>query len=86
MLHQFDEGRASRAGGRGTHSITRRPPARPSHEHTTATLWDAPRTLPEPARRMDAVVFDAYGWPRDLTDEQLLERLLALNRERAGVP
>jgi len=35
---------------------------------------------------MDAAVFDAYGWPRDLTDEQLLERLLALNWERAGVP
>jgi hypothetical protein len=25
----------------------------------------------------------AYGWPADLTDEQILERLLALNLERA---
>lgn len=32
---------------------------------------------------LDAAVFDAYGWPRDLTDEQILERLVALNRERA---
>jgi hypothetical protein len=32
---------------------------------------------------LDAVVFDAYGWPHDLTDEQILERLVALNRERA---
>ncbi len=31
---------------------------------------------------LDAAVFDAYGWPRDLTDEQLLERLVALNAER----
>jgi hypothetical protein len=26
----------------------------------------------------------AYGWPVDLSDEQLLERLLALNLERAA--
>ena len=32
---------------------------------------------------LDAAVFDAYGWPRDLTDEQLLEKLVALNHERA---
>jgi hypothetical protein len=29
-------------------------------------------------------VFAAYGWPVDLTDEELLERLLDLNLERAG--
>jgi len=28
-------------------------------------------------------VLDAYGWPHDLADEQILERLLALNLERA---
>jgi hypothetical protein len=32
---------------------------------------------------LDAVVFDAYGWPHDLTDGQILERLVALNAERA---
>ena len=32
---------------------------------------------------IDAATFDAYGWPRDLTDEEILERLVALNRERA---
>jgi len=26
----------------------------------------------------------AYGWPADLTDEQILEKLLALNLERAA--
>jgi hypothetical protein len=26
---------------------------------------------------------EAYGWPTDLTDEQILERLVALNAERA---
>ena len=32
---------------------------------------------------LDAAVFAAYGWPADLTDEQILERLVALNAERA---
>lgn len=32
---------------------------------------------------VDAAVLDAYGWPRDLTAEQVLERLVALNHERA---
>jgi hypothetical protein len=33
---------------------------------------------------LDAAVFDAYGWPHDLTGEQILERLVALNTERAA--
>jgi hypothetical protein len=32
---------------------------------------------------LDAAVFDAYGWPHELTDEEILERLVALNAERA---
>ena len=32
---------------------------------------------------LDAAVFDAYGWAYDLTDEEILERLVALNAERA---
>jgi type II restriction/modification system DNA methylase subunit YeeA len=35
-------------------------------------------------KKLDRAVFDAYGWPHDLTDEQILERLLALNLERAA--
>ena len=35
-------------------------------------------------RKLDAAVCDAYGWPHDLADEQVLERLLALNLERVG--
>ncbi|MEW4569725.1 DNA methyltransferase [Tautonia sp. JC769] len=33
---------------------------------------------------LDAAVFDAYGWPRDLADEDILRRLVDLNRERAA--
>lgn len=34
--------------------------------------------------QIDRATADAYGWPRDLTDEQILERLVALNAERAA--
>ena len=33
---------------------------------------------------LDAAVCDAYGWPVTLTDEEILERLVALNAERAA--
>ena len=39
--------------------------------------------LEELHRRIDACVADAYGWPQDLSDAEVLERLQALNRERA---
>ncbi|OGR32320.1 MAG: DNA methyltransferase [Desulfuromonadales bacterium GWC2_61_20] len=32
---------------------------------------------------LDAAVFAAYGWPATLTDAEILERVVALNRERA---
>ncbi len=32
---------------------------------------------------LDAAVFEAYGWPHTLTDDEILERLVALNHERA---
>lgn len=33
--------------------------------------------------QIDRATADAYGWPHDLTDEQILERLVGLNAERA---
>ena len=33
---------------------------------------------------LDAAVFAAYGWPSTLTDAEILERLVALNAERAA--
>ena len=35
-------------------------------------------------RTIEAAVADAYGWPADLPDAEMLERLLGLNLERAG--
>ncbi|HSZ57709.1 MAG TPA: hypothetical protein VK797_18750 [Tepidisphaeraceae bacterium] len=32
---------------------------------------------------LDAAVAEAYGWPADLGDEEILRRLVALNAQRA---
>ena len=34
-------------------------------------------------QELDVAVFDAYGWPHDLDDESILQRLVDLNAERA---
>lgn len=39
--------------------------------------------LKELHEQIDAATAQAYGWPADLADEQILERLVALNAERA---
>lgn len=33
--------------------------------------------------RIDTAVADAYGWPVDLTDEEILQKLVDLKQERA---
>jgi hypothetical protein len=35
-------------------------------------------------KKLDAAVCDAYDWPHDLSDEEILEKLLKLNLKRAG--
>ncbi|MGQ2907444.1 MAG: class I SAM-dependent DNA methyltransferase [Aliihoeflea sp.] len=39
--------------------------------------------LKELHETIDRLAAEAYGWPADLSDEQILERLVALNAERA---
>ena len=41
-----------------------------------------PAWLDHAHRTLDEAVAAAYGWPADLTEADLLRRLLALNRER----
>jgi hypothetical protein len=45
---------------------------------------ERPTWLDNAHRKLDEAVFAAYGWPADLTREEVLERLLALNQERAA--
>jgi len=53
-------------------------------QRTLTKLYnERPTWLDLAHRKLDAAVLDAYGWPHDLSDEDILTRLLALNLERA---
>ena len=52
-------------------------------KHTLTNLYnERPTWLDLAHKKLDNAVFDTYGWPHDLSEEQILERLLALNLER----
>jgi type II restriction/modification system DNA methylase subunit YeeA len=53
-------------------------------KRTLTNLYNArPTWLDLVHKRLDAAVFAAYGWQENLSDEQILENLLALNLQRA---
>ncbi len=55
-------------------------------KRTLTNLYNArPTWLANAHDALDRAVCDAYGWPHDLTDDDLLARLLALNAVRFGV-
>ncbi len=66
------------------------PPGLPEGELKKRTLTNLynqrPDWLQQAHARLDRAVFAAYGWPDGLSDEEILERLLALNRARAAPP
>ena len=54
-------------------------------KRTLTNLYNQrPTWLDQAHAALDAAVFAAYGWPADLDDTDILERLLALNLDRAG--
>ena len=58
---------------------------RENDTRTLTNLYNArPTWLDNAHRALDAAVSAAYGWPADLGDSEILERLLGLNLERAG--
>lgn len=52
------------------------------HRTLTNLYNDRPTWLTNAHEALDAAVFAAYGWPDDLSDEEILQRLLTLNLER----
>ncbi len=53
-------------------------------KRTLTNLYnERPAWLDLAHKKLDAAVAASYGWPADLTDEKILEKLLALNLERA---
>jgi type II restriction/modification system DNA methylase subunit YeeA len=54
-------------------------------KRTLTNLYNQrPTWLEQAHAALDAAVFVAYGWPADISDSEILERLLALNLERAA--
>ena len=54
-------------------------------KRTLTNLYnERPTWLALAHQKLDAAVFAAYGWDPAMSDEEILERLLALNLERAG--
>jgi len=59
-------------------------PAADLKKRTLTALYNQrPTWLALTHAKLDNAVFDAYGWPHDLSDDAILERLLALNLERS---
>jgi len=53
-------------------------------KRTLTNLYNArPTWLDLAHKRLDEAVFAAYGWKSDMSDEEILEKLLSLNLERA---
>jgi hypothetical protein len=58
-------------------------PELPTEKRTLTNLYNArPDWLDEAHRQLDAAVLDAYSWPHDIADDEILARLLALNLDR----
>ena len=54
-------------------------------ERTLTNLYNQrPRWLADAHDALDRAVASAYGWPEDISTEDALQRLLALNLERAA--
>jgi type II restriction/modification system DNA methylase subunit YeeA len=56
-------------------------------KRTLTNLYNEnPTWLQDAHRELDHAVFAAYGWPQNLTDQDILTRLLQLNTERSRPP
>ncbi len=56
----------------------------PKKRTLTDLYNERPTWLDLAHKKLDEAVFAAYGWESDLSDEEILEKLLALNLKRAG--
>ena len=53
-------------------------------KRTLTNLYnERPTWLDMAHKKLDAAVAAAYGWPGDMSDDEVLKRLLELNLERA---
>ena len=81
--HRWDRPRAH-TETRRLAQPARRQPGRAKKRTLTSLYNQRPTWLDLAHHKLDHAVLDACRWPHDLTDEQILDRLLALNLKRAG--
>jgi len=68
----------------GSSDLGEVPAGQRGSKRTLTNLYNArPTWLDLAHKRLDQAVFAAYGWKPDLSDDEILEKLLALNMERA---
>ena len=72
--HSFDQLRAAWLNPSGVNPVL-------LQERTMTDLYNR---LSDAHEELDKAVYAAYGWPLNLTDDEILTRLLDLNRERAS--
>ena len=76
--HSFDQLRAAWLNPSGVNPVL-------LQERTMTDLYNRqPDWLSDAHEELDGAVFAAYGWPLDLSDEEILTRLLDLNAQRAS--
>ena len=89
----FARGRASRPRGAAAHPEVYPPSAAPQATRGSPYLSTKEQAIHDAAlvstlrhlhEELDAAVADAYGWPWPLADEEILERVVALNAARAA--
>ena len=60
--------------------------AKELRKRTLTNLYNQrPAWLDNVHRELDEAVAAAYGWPAELSDDEILGRLFELNQERAGI-
>jgi hypothetical protein len=57
------------------------------NKRTLTNLYNArPAWLAAAHRKLDKAVFAAYGWPTDISRDEILRRLLELNHKKSAGP
>ena len=83
FVHEADSGASAPSAIRDSVPRDDEAAGRLARRTLTNLYNQRPAWLDHAHRRLDEAVFAAYGWPPDLSDEEILERLLALNLSMA---
>ncbi|MEP7188686.1 MAG: class I SAM-dependent DNA methyltransferase, partial [Roseiflexaceae bacterium] len=81
-----DERPTNDESGADQHSSSVLRPSSLKDRTLTKLYNERPTWLDMAHTKLNRAVLDAYGWPHEIDDQEILARLLALNLERAAGP